>query len=71
LVTPFTTCSARLPVYAIIIALIIPDQKVFGVLNLQGLTLLSLYILGFTTAIIAAIILHKTLNVKRYFFLCC
>jgi len=64
LVTPFTTCSARLPVYAIIIALIIPDQKVFGVLNLQGLTLLSLYILGFTTAIIAAIILHKTLNVK-------
>ena len=64
LVTPFTTCSARLPVYAIIIALIIPDQKVFGVLNLQGLTLLSLYILGFATAIIAAIILHKTLNVK-------
>ena len=64
LVTPFTTCSARLPVYAIIIALIIPDQKIFGVLNLQGLTLLSLYILGFTTAIIAAIILHKTLNVK-------
>ena len=68
LVTPFTTCSARLPVYAIIIALIIPDQKVFGVLNLQGLTLLSLYILGFTTAIIAAIILHKTLNVKSTSF---
>jgi len=68
LVTPFTTCSARLPVYAIIIALIIPDQKVFGVLNLQGLTLLSLYILGFATAIIAAIILHKTLNVKSTSF---
>jgi ferrous iron transport protein B len=68
LVTPFTTCSARLPVYAIIIALIIPDQKVFGFLNLQGLALLSLYILGFATAIIAAIILHKTLKVKSTSF---
>ena len=68
LVTPFTTCSARLPVYAIIIALIIPDKKIFGFLNLQGLTLLSLYILGFATAIIAAIILHKTLKVKSTSF---
>ena len=68
LVTPFTTCSARLPVYTIIIALIIPDKKIFGFLNLQGLTLLSLYILGFATAIIAAIILHKTLKVKSTSF---
>ena len=68
LVTPFTTCSARLPVYAIIIALIIPDKKIFGILNLQGLTLLSLYILGFTTAIMAAVILHKTLKVKNTSF---
>ena len=68
LVTTFTTCSARLPVYAIIIALIIPDKKIFGILNLQGLTLLSLYILGFTTAIMAAVILHKTLKVKNTSF---
>ena len=68
LVTPFTTCSARLPVYAIIIALIIPDKKVFGILNLQGLTLLSLYILGFATAILAASILHKTLKIKSTSF---
>ena len=68
LVTPFTTCAARLPVYAIIIALIIPNTKIFGFLNLQGLTLLSLYILGFATAIIAAIILHKTLKVKSTSF---
>jgi len=68
LVTPFTTCSARLPVYAIIIALIIPDKKIFGILNLQGLTLLSLYILGFTSAIMAAVILHKTLKVKNTSF---
>ena len=68
LVTPFTTCSARLPVYAILIALIIPDTKIFGFLNLQGLVLLSLYGLGFATAIIAAYILHKTLKIKSKSF---
>lgn len=68
LVTPFTTCSARLPVYAILIALIIPNKKVFGFLSLQGLTLLSLYVLGFATAIIAAMILHKTLKIKSTSF---
>lgn len=64
LVTPFTTCSARLPVYAILIAIIIPDKKLFGFIGLQGITLLLLYILGFTVAIIAAFILHKTLKIK-------
>ena len=65
LVTPFTTCSARLPVYAIIIALIIPEDKIFGVLNLQGLTLLSLYMLGFAVAVFAAFLLHKQLKIKN------
>lgn len=69
LVTPFMTCSARLPVYAIIIALIIPDNKVFGIFSLQGITLLSLYLLGFFAAIIAATILNKILKIKsRSFF---
>jgi ferrous iron transport protein B len=68
LVTPFTTCSARLPIYAILIALIIPDKKIFGFLNLQGLVLLSLYVLGFATAILAAYILHKTLKIKSKSF---
>lgn len=68
LVTPFTTCSARLPVYAILISLIIPDKKIFGFLNLQGLVLLSLYALGFASAIIAAYILHKTLKVESKSF---
>ena len=68
LVTPFTTCSARLPVYAILIALIIPDKKILGFLNLQGLVLLLLYVLGFASAILAAYILHKTLKVKAKSF---
>lgn len=65
LVTPFTTCSARLPVYAILIALIIPNTKLFGFLSLRGFTLLALYILGFAAAIIAAYVLHKTLKIKN------
>ena len=69
LVTPFTTCSARLPVYAILIALIIPDKKILGFLNVQGLVLLLLYALGFGTAILGAYILNKTLKIKsRSFF---
>ncbi len=69
LVTPFTTCSARLPVYAIIIGLVIPDQFVFGFLNLQGLTLMFLYLIGFGMAIFSAYILHKVLqlNCKTFF----
>ena len=64
LVVPFTTCSARLPVYAILISLIIPDTKIFGFYNLQAFTLLMLYALGFGTAILAAYILQKTLKTK-------
>lgn len=64
LVTPFTTCSARLPVYAIIIALVIPDDRVLGFLNLQGLTLMLLYLLGFGMAIFSAYILNKILKFK-------
>jgi ferrous iron transport protein B len=64
LVVPFTTCSARLPVYAILIALIIPSKRILGVFNLQGLTLMGLYLLGFTASILSAILLHKVLKVK-------
>ena len=69
LVTPFTTCSARLPVYAIIISLVIPNEYVFGFLNMQGLTLMFLYSIGFGTAILSAYILNKILKLdtKTYF----
>ena len=63
LVVPFTTCSARLPVYLIIIALVIPDRSFMG-FNLQGLTLMLLYLLGFSMAIGSAWILHKILKIK-------
>ena len=65
LVIPFTTCSARLPVYLIIIALVIPDEKAFGIFGYQSLTLTLLYFLGFITAVGAAWILHKVLAIQK------
>jgi ferrous iron transport protein B len=64
LVTPFITCSARLPVYAIIIALIIPNKRLLGIFSLQGVTLMILYLLGFGMAIFSAYILNKILKLK-------
>jgi ferrous iron transport protein B len=64
LVTPFTTCSARLPVYAIIIALVIPNDRILGIFSLQGLTLMALYLLGFTAAMASGYLLNKTLKVR-------
>lgn len=68
LVTPFTTCSARLPVYAILIALVIPQGSFLG-LNYQGLMLMFLYLVGFAMALLSAWILSKTLKIqsKSYF----
>ena len=63
LVVPFTTCSARLPVYLIIISLVIPNQKVLGIIGYQSLTLMALYILGFVTAIGAAWILNTVIKI--------
>jgi len=68
LVTPFTTCSARLPVYTILISLIIPEKMVLGIFNLQGLTLMLLYLLGFGGALLSAWILNKILKLKHKSF---
>ncbi len=60
LVAPLMTCSARLPVYAIMIAAFIPYKTYFGIFNLQGLVLTLLYLLGITAAVIVSFILKKT-----------
>ena len=67
LVTPFTTCSARLPVYLIIIALVIPEGRFLG-LSYQALTLMLLYLIGFGAAIFSAMILNKILKIKTKSF---
>ncbi|WP_417238386.1 ferrous iron transport protein B [Bizionia sp.] len=67
LVTPFTTCSARLPVYLIIIALVIPEGRFLG-LSFQALTLMLLYLIGFGAAVGSAWILNKILKIKSKTF---
>ncbi|MCD2258112.1 ferrous iron transport protein B [Psychroserpens luteolus] len=67
LVTPFTTCSARLPVYLIIISLVIPQGRFLG-LSYQALTLMLLYLIGFGAAIFSAWLLNKILKIKSKTF---
>lgn len=59
MVAPLMTCSARLPVYALIIAAFIPQQTVWGIFNLQGLTLFVLYLAGIISAALIAWILRR------------
>ena len=68
LVVPFTTCSARLPVYMILISLVIPNERLLGI-SYQGLTLMGLYLIGFLMAIVSASILNRVLQSpnKSYF----
>jgi ferrous iron transport protein B len=68
-VTPFMSCSARLPVFTILVALIIPDDKLFGFFNYQGLVLMSLYLLGFFAAIISAFALKFIIKTRERSYL--
>lgn len=69
-IAPMLTCSARLPVYALIIAAIIPDKTVWGIFNLQGLTLFGLYASGIISAALVAFIMkilaRKKGNVQQF-----
>ena len=64
LVTPLMSCSARLPVYTILIALIVPDLKFFGFIQAKGLILLGLYLLGFVAALAVAMLLTKFIKTE-------
>ncbi len=61
LVAPFMTCSARLPVYTLLIAAFVPARTVWGPVGLQGLVMLGLYLLGACTALLSAALLSSTL----------
>ncbi|MCK4903853.1 MAG: ferrous iron transport protein B, partial [Candidatus Marinimicrobia bacterium] len=64
MVLPLMSCSARLPIYALMIGAFIPARKVFGLFNLQGLTLIFMYFLGTFTALLIAKILSKFIKAK-------
>ena len=61
LVAPLMSCSARLPVYTLLIAACIPQKKVLGFFGVQGLTMLSMYLLGIVMALLMAWLFKKTL----------
>jgi ferrous iron transport protein B len=71
MVTPFMSCSARLPVYTILIALVIPRELLFGFLSIQGLVMMALYLLGIVVALGVASILKWLIkiNEKSFFIL--
>jgi len=71
LVTPLMSCSARLPVYTILIALVIPSHYVFGFLSLQGLVMMGLYLLGLVMALIVSYVAKWfiKINEKSFFIL--
>jgi len=68
-VTPLMSCSARLPVFAILVALIIPDTTLFGFFNYQGLVLMGLYLLGFTAALLSALVMKWLVQSREKSFL--
>ncbi len=71
-VTPLISCSARLPVFTILVALVVPDRAVFGLLNLRGLALMGLYALGFVGALGSGLLLRLVLKArggKSYFIM--
>jgi ferrous iron transport protein B len=69
MVTPLMSCSARLPIYTILIALVVPDDKLFGLFGFQGLALMGLYLLGFFSALVGGWFLKKILKTnERNFF---
>jgi ferrous iron transport protein B len=61
LVSPLMSCSARLPVYTLLIAACIPDKRVLGFLKLQGITMMAMYLLGTVVALLMAWFFKKTL----------
>jgi ferrous iron transport protein B len=69
LVAPLMSCSARIPVYTLLIAIVIPDETVFGFMNVQGLVLFGLYMLGTVFALIVAVVLKFMIKSKEQGFL--
>lgn len=68
LITPLMSCSARLPVYIILIGLVIPNTYIFGFIGMQGLVMLGLYLLGFVMALIVSYIAKWFIKIQEKSF---
>ncbi len=68
LITPLMSCSARLPVYTILIALVIPKERLLGFIGLQGLVMMGLYLLGLVMALVVSYIAKWFIRIKEKSF---
>ena len=68
LVTPLMSCSARLPVYTMLIGLVIPREKVFGFISLQGLVMMGLYLLGLAMALVVSFVAKAFIKLQEKSF---
>jgi len=64
-ITPLMSCSARLPVYVFLTAFIVPNEMVGGIISLQGLFMMGLYLLGVVFSLVIAVILNKFLKITE------
>jgi ferrous iron transport protein B len=65
MVTPLITCSARLPVYTLLIALVVPNRNVWWVFNLQGLALTGMYLFSMISAVTVAFVMKYLLKARE------
>jgi ferrous iron transport protein B len=65
MVTPLVSCSARLPVYTLLISLVVPNKRIWGLINLQGLAMMSMYVLGIVSAIAVAWVMKKLIRARE------
>jgi len=69
MVTPFISCSARIPVFALLVAFVVPYQRVWGIFNSQGLAFTGLYVIGVVAAVLSGYVFKKILKAKSPSFL--
>jgi ferrous iron transport protein B len=69
LVAPLMSCSARIPVFTLLISLTIPNKQIGGIFNVQGLILMTLYMLGIMSALLVSVILNRLITRKSLGFL--
>lgn len=68
MVTPFMSCSARLPVFTILASMVVPNKNIFGIFSLQGLVLMGLYVLGIVIALLVSYVMNLFIKIKEKSF---
>ncbi|MBC7565947.1 MAG: ferrous iron transport protein B [Pedobacter sp.] len=65
MVAPLVSCSARLPVYTLLISLVVPERMIWGIINLQGLTLMGMYLISILAAVAVAFVMKFLIKAKE------